>query len=139
MSADLRALAETRVREATVLLGAGETSGAYYLAGYALECALKAVITRAVAAYALPERDELKVLSDAFVHDLDRLVELAGLTQALVAETSGNSSFREYWSVAKEWTESSRYEVWSNSDALEMVTAVDDPADGVLRWIQLHW
>ncbi|MBA2725148.1 MAG: DNA-binding protein, partial [Actinobacteria bacterium] len=55
MSADLRTLADIRVREASVLVAAGEPSGAYYLAGYALECALKAVITRGLSAYTMPE------------------------------------------------------------------------------------
>lgn len=139
MSADFRVLAQTRLREAAALLGAGEPSGAYYLAGYAVECGLKAVITRDVTAYALPEKDEFKVLTDAYIHDLNKLVKLAGLTQTLDGEVSSNNTFRNYWLVAKDWRESSRYQIWSNSQAREIVTAVEDPADGVLRWIQLHW
>jgi hypothetical protein len=38
--ADLQQLAETRLREAKVLLDAGEWSGSYYLCGYSVECAL---------------------------------------------------------------------------------------------------
>jgi HEPN domain-containing protein len=39
-----RQLAEQRLAEAELLLANGFWSGAYYLAGYALECALKAKI-----------------------------------------------------------------------------------------------
>ena len=42
--ADFQRLADVRIDEAGVLLAAGRWSGAYYLAGYAVECALKACI-----------------------------------------------------------------------------------------------
>ncbi len=41
---ELRQLAEDRLRDAAALLAAGQFSGAYYLAGYAVECGLKACI-----------------------------------------------------------------------------------------------
>jgi hypothetical protein len=40
----MRKLAMARLAEARILLDAGEFSGAYYLAGYAIECAIKARI-----------------------------------------------------------------------------------------------
>ena len=43
---DLRELALLRLKEAQVLLANGCWSGAYYLAGYAVECALKACIAK---------------------------------------------------------------------------------------------
>jgi len=39
--ADFQQLADERISEAAVLLAASKFSGAYYLAGYAVECALK--------------------------------------------------------------------------------------------------
>jgi hypothetical protein len=39
--ADFQKLADMRIKEAGILLAAGEFDGAYYLAGYAVECALK--------------------------------------------------------------------------------------------------
>ena len=44
--ADFQALAERRLREARVLLAANEPDGAYYLGGYAVECALKTCIIK---------------------------------------------------------------------------------------------
>lgn len=40
---DFQRLADVRIAEAKVLLDAGMWDGAYYLAGYAVECALKAL------------------------------------------------------------------------------------------------
>src|ERR1019366_8510670 len=43
---DLHQLTEARVRESQALLAAGEAAGAYYVAGYAVDCALKACIAK---------------------------------------------------------------------------------------------
>ncbi len=48
---DLQKLSNIRIREAKVLFAAGEHSGAYYLAGYAIECALKACFAKGVKRY----------------------------------------------------------------------------------------
>jgi HEPN domain-containing protein len=44
---DLQELSRVRLKEATALLKLGLFDGAYYLAGYAVECALKACIAKA--------------------------------------------------------------------------------------------
>jgi HEPN domain-containing protein len=46
--ADLQSLSNLRLADARALLSAGRFAAAYYLAGYAVECALKACIARAV-------------------------------------------------------------------------------------------
>ena len=43
---DFRILSETRLEEARLLLKGRRHLGAYYLAGYAVECALKACIAK---------------------------------------------------------------------------------------------
>ena len=45
---EFQAVARMRVREAKVLLDAGDSPGAYYLVGYSIECALKACVARQV-------------------------------------------------------------------------------------------
>ena len=71
--ADLQQLAEARLREAKVLFDAGEWSGSYYLCGYSVECALKAVVAAQVNQGDFPD----KKLADAvYTHDL---VKLRGL------------------------------------------------------------
>jgi hypothetical protein len=43
---DFQELADVRIGEAEVLVAQGKWDGAYYLAGYAVECALKACIAK---------------------------------------------------------------------------------------------
>jgi hypothetical protein len=50
-----RQLAETRLREAKLLFQDREFSGAYYLAGYTVECALKAIIAGKFRADEIPD------------------------------------------------------------------------------------
>ncbi len=52
---DLQRLALVRLDEAKALLDAGYWDGAYYLAGYVVECALKARIARQVQRYDFPD------------------------------------------------------------------------------------
>jgi hypothetical protein len=53
--ADLQALADLRVKEATILLDANCFEGAYYLLGYAIECALKACIAKQIKQHDFPD------------------------------------------------------------------------------------
>ena len=51
----LKQLAKARLREAEALLASGHNSGAYYLAGYVIECGLKAVISKDTKRYDFPD------------------------------------------------------------------------------------
>ena len=53
---DLQKLAEDRIADAAALLNAGRWSAAYYLAGYAVECALKACIAKQTQAGDFPDK-----------------------------------------------------------------------------------
>jgi HEPN domain-containing protein len=55
--AELQRLTRDRIRDAKALLTAGRWSGAYYLAGYAVECGLKAcIIVQLMKTDQFPER-----------------------------------------------------------------------------------
>lgn len=140
MSADLRDLALARLDEAQVLLGEGRPSGAYYLAGYTVECGLKAIIVKEwqtlVAGYSLPEKADLL---QTYVHSFTKLLNVCGLAGALEADSKRNARFRAFWEIANNWSESSRYQIWTPQAATDMVLAVSDPKDGVLPWLQTHW
>ncbi len=140
MSADLRVLATTRLEDARALLLDARFSGAYYLAGYAVECGLKAVIVRSwqadFAGHGLPGKS---AVLDTYVHDLSRLVGVANLGGRLGTEAAANAQFRDNWDVVKDWNEASRYELWTGPDAESIVAGVGDPKDGVLRWLRTLW
>jgi hypothetical protein len=79
----LQSLAETRRRDAELLLASARYSGAYYLCGYAVECALKAIVASQFVQDVIPSK---KLVSDTYTHDLLKLVGLAGLKPHLDKE-----------------------------------------------------
>jgi HEPN domain-containing protein len=130
-------LADVRIDEAGVLLAAGKWDGAYYLAGYAVECALKACIAKQTKAEEFPPKR--KVVEDYYSHELNTLLRGAGLEGVLKAEAATNSQFGLHWSEVVKWNEQARYETKTQSDAETLYNAITDPATGVLRWIRGYW
>jgi HEPN domain-containing protein len=125
-------LAEIRLVEARLPLENGFPSGAYYLAGYAVECVLKARIAAQFRADEIPDR---RLVERVHVHDLSKLLSLAGLEDELEAEMNTNPDLHERWTVVKEWSERARYEVWTKASALAIIDAVGGD-EGLLRWLQ---
>jgi hypothetical protein len=116
------------------LLAKGRFSTAYYLAGLAVECALKAKIARAFKASTWPTK---KFVNDVYCHDLEALVNQAGLSPQLKhQQTIG--SFGTLWKTVRTWKNDSRYTVWSDAEARDMVRAALGRS-GVLSWIKKHW
>jgi HEPN domain-containing protein len=85
---DFQQLSELRAKEAKALLAAGFPEGAYYLAGYAVECALKACIARKTQEFDFPEK---KRVNDSHTHDLGKLLVLAGLSEDLQLGFTANA------------------------------------------------
>ncbi len=130
--ADFQKLADMRIEEAEVLLKAKQFSGAYYLVGYAIECALKACIAKRTKKYAYPDKD---LANRCYTHDVEKLLDLAGLKGLL----SGDPDLQINWAVVKDWNERSRYERKTRVEAQAIYDAITDPAHGVLQWIKAHW
>ena len=94
---ELWTLAEERVRNADALLAASQWSAAYYLAGYAVECALKAYLPAYLdrTGKIFRERDYIKKLEKCWTHGLTLLVELADLTEQLEKSSRGEFQLEE--------------------------------------------
>ena len=107
-------LATARLREAVALSAAGEWSGVYYLSGYAVECGLKAAIAKQFRASTFPDK---ALVQNIHIHDLQRLVGLAGLQTRLDSDFASDPDLELNWQVVKDWNEASRYQIWSQSDA----------------------
>ena len=133
---DLHRLANTRIREAKILFTAGEYSGAYYLAGYSVECALKACIAKGVKRYDFPDKS---LAQDSYVHDLSKLLRLADPNSELVTATQANPLLNASWNLAKSWTEQSRYTIKTKNEAEAIIDAITRRKDGVLPWIKRRW
>jgi HEPN domain-containing protein len=131
----LKELALLRIEEAATLLRGKKQQGTYYLCGYAVECALKAIIAAETRRNEFPPAPSY--VRSIYTHDLEELLALAGLKDKLDAELKRNPALAANWGVVKLWNESSRYAL-SGLTGKDMYRAVSDP-DGVLQWIQNFW
>lgn len=130
---DLQRLAELRLREADHLLSAELYAGAYYLLGYSVECALKACIAKQIRQYDFPDR---RLINDSYTHNLETLLRLSGLRDELRADPDLDLN----WTVVKDWSEQSRYELGiSEVRARDLNDAINDAANGVLPWLRTRW
>lgn len=133
---DLEKLAQLRLDDALLLLQAGRSSSAYYLAGYSVELALKACISKLFRPNVIPE----KAFVDAvYTHKLDNLMATAGLAIKFKEACSADHLLAAYWGVASQWRETSRYELWDPMSASSLLQAIHEPNHGVFRWVKLHW
>ena len=135
---EFQQLADVRVAEAAALLAAGLWSGAYYVAGYAVEFGLKACVLAHV------ERtgaifDDKKYSEKCWTHDPEILIVLAGLKADWDAVAPRGSQKQLYWDAVTTWTEQSRYKRYTQTDAQELFTAITDATHGVLTWIRTRW
>jgi HEPN domain-containing protein len=133
----LQVLSKIRRREAAVLLKAKLYDGAYYLMGYAVECALKACIAKQTRKHDFPNKD---LANKVFVHNLGQLLGLAGLQTDLEAARKANSALDLNWAVVKDWKESERYVTGTTSnEARDMYIACTSRKNGILPWIRARW
>jgi HEPN domain-containing protein len=132
---DLQRLSNARIREAKILFDAGEHSGAYYLAGYAVDCALKACFAKTVKRHDFPDRDGA---GKVFTHKFRDLIKIAGLSADLDLAKM-DAKFATSWELVCSWTEESRYATWTKADAEEILSAIVRRRDGVHPWIKQRW
>jgi HEPN domain-containing protein len=133
---DFQTLADVRIAEAKALLDQGHWPGAYYLAGYAVECALKACIAKLTMAGDFPDKG---FADKCYTHFIDKLVELAGLKAQKDADAKASPALQTSWIAVGAWTESSRYVVKTEAEAKDLYAAITDPTNGVLPWVKSRW
>lgn len=121
-------LSEIRIADAQVLLVNGRYDAAYYLTGYAVECALKARIIRLLEGYFPPKQG-------LYTHDLDKLLDAADLKTIFEEKAKQDESFRAYWNTVKDWSEDSRYDTYDQKRAEDMLNAAHE----VVACIRKYW
>jgi HEPN domain-containing protein len=124
--------------EAGALLAAGLWDGAYYLAGYAVECALKACIMAHVERTGAIFEDR-KFSEKCWTHDFEALLDLAKLTPARDAQAAADPQFKLNWETAEGWKETTRYTRNGEADARALLAAIGEATHGVLTWIKRHY
>ena len=132
---DFQLLADLRAKEAGVLVKSGDEEGAYYLGGYAVECALKACIAKQTRRHEFPPKR--KYVEQVYSHELPSLLKLAELEKQLEKDMKKNASLAANWGVVQGWSESSRY-VTSGLKGKDLYTAITGK-EGVLSWIKRRW
>ena len=111
-----------RLRESRALLDVHLWAGAYYLAGYAVECGLKACVAKRTRRYEFPDRDRAR---DSWTHNLDELVKAAGMRGDL--------------NTAVAATEVSRYDhLIGAAKARDLYRAIAG-RNGVMTWVRHRW
>ncbi len=134
---DLQQLAELRIKEARILLDATSFPGAYYLAGYAVECALKACIAKQTKEYDFPDQG---IVNKSWTHNLKQLLNLAELKDKLEIDMKSNKNLDTFWAIVVNWPGEKRYELGvTQEEARNLCDAISDPADGVLQWLKKSW
>ena len=134
---DFQTLADLRLAEAKILLDNGQWDGAYYLAGYAVECALKACIAKLTKEFDFPPEKELH--AKCYSHDIEKLLFAAGLLDQWNITGKAPSVFNRYCTTVLEWDESSRYNRYTEAEGRELYEAISEPTNGVLPWIKCYW
>ncbi len=111
--------------------------GAYYLLGYAVECALRAYIAKQAKRYDFLDK---KFVNDIYTHDLNKLLSVSGLDPEYREEIVKTPNFELNWTVVKDWTEQSRYaRDLSRAKAKDFRSAVVSRRTGILPWLQKRW
>jgi len=133
--AEFKRLALTRLDDARILLNKRRYGAAYYVAGYVIECALKACLARKARRYEFPPRPDV-VRNSYYTHDLQKLAEEGGLLNEL---ERGRPKLAGFWSTVKDWKGASRYDLQVGKRAKDILLAIEDPDEGVLQCIKRYW
>lgn len=102
-----------------------------------MECALKACIALQTKRHDFPNK---RFVNEAYTHNLERLIKLAGLETHLEEEMAKNAVFAVNWALVKDWNEQSRYKTSvSVKDAKDLYSACTSRKHGILAWIRERW
>jgi HEPN domain-containing protein len=124
---ELRKIARARLRDAEALLGAERYDAAVYLAGYAVEIALKARICRTLRWDVFPSTvTDFKGYHSFRTHDLDTLLSLSGAEQRI------ERAHQMAWDALGAWKPEMRYEP-DGAVTFETATSVIASARALLK------
>jgi len=134
---DFQQLAELRVKEAEVLLNEGYFDGAYYLLGYAVECALKACIAKQTREFDFPP--DRRAVEAIYKHNPNDLLKPSTLGREHEEARRASSAFDANWKIIQGWTEQSRYHQGkSEKEVVDFLSAIVGD-EGVLPWLKKSW
>ena len=132
---DFKKLSLIRIEEAKTLLKNKHFSGAYYLAGYSIELALKACYCKKVKEKSFPPKKA--IYNKLYDHDLNGLLDVSGIKIPFLKKLGEDSNLNAKWETVKDWNEESRYSIIEQEVAKSIVAAINNR--GVLGLIKQLW
>ena len=132
-SADMCGLAEDRINEAVLLLANHHYTGAAYIAGYAVEFYLKAILARQQYAGFWPLDN---IVNEHRTHDLEDLLTMCGLKDRMRTASKTNIELAINWQALRDWRPDIRYRRLRRRLAEDIVGAVTDTPNGVAHWLR---
>lgn len=79
-------------------------------------------------------------MNDAYTHDLDKLLDLAGLRPALQQDVGVYPPLQTNWNVVKDWKETTRYNPGvTRQEARDLYSACAARRHGILAWLRERW
>jgi hypothetical protein len=133
-------LAEARLLDSKALLKAKRYDAAYYVAGYTIECALKACIAKRTRLYDFPPKES----RDFYIHEIETLLNLAGIAKSFQQERTNDAILAQHWEIVKDWKPGdSRYDLRGAKEAAKaakgLLSAIEDRQHGVLQCLSKYW
>jgi hypothetical protein len=136
--AELQQLSRARIDDTAALLAARRWQAAYYLTGYALECALKSCILSRIERTGIIFEDK-RFVENCWTHDLEKLVVQSDLVVEFGLARSAQPELDANWLIAIDWSVESRYQLSSQAQATQLLEAISNPINGVLVWFRNFW
>lgn len=131
---DFQLLVEIRLREAKVLLDHQCFDGAYYLLGYAVECALKSCICKQFREFDFPDK---RTVEKSYSHDLNELLRVAKLDGQFKNDCQLLKTLQANWTIVTNWSEQVRYQHHiAQTTAQEFYEAITETQTGILSWLK---
>ena len=140
---EFQQIAILRLDEAETLLIQGKYNGCCYLAGYALESALKAAICNNMDNDDFFDAVKSETARAFKIHNLKELIILAGLSGKYDNLRIDDPIIYDNWLVILDeirWSEQIRYQIiMTQQNAENMINAIIEPKNGILEWIKKYW
>jgi hypothetical protein len=138
---DWQQMADEKLLAASAARAASLWSSAYYLAGLAVELGLKScVLARLVGSpEVIFDAENKKYSEKCWTHDIEVLLDLAGLKAELDAAKTAAPIFAANWMIVSKWRIESRYETKPALESQRLCDAITDPVNGVMQWIRARW
>ena len=134
---DLKNLVGGRLADAHVLMSKRRYASAYYIAGYAVECAIKVCIAGQIRKNTIPDKD---LVNNTYTHNFQKLMETAGIFYQLKQDIKTDTGLFSSWNVVKDWKTDIRYTTSvTRLEARDFIDAIENQQDGILQWLVQHW